>query len=417
MSGGAPIVRYAPSPTGRLHFGNARPALLNWLFALRTGGTYVLRLDDTDLARSTEEFARGIEEDLAWLGVAPAIKVRQSDRISLYDAARDRLIAAGRLYPAYETEDELEIKRGRARLLGKPPIYDRAALALTDAQKRAYEAEGRTPHWRFRLDGRAVHFDDLIKGPQTINTDSMSDPVLIRGDGTYLYTLCSVVDDIDLGITHVIRGEDHVSNTGTQIEIFEALGGAVPQFAHHNLLTGADTPGFLPSPASHWPSQALSQPTASTQKPDAQSAAEPQTAPSVPCGAQVPAMQRSPFSQSAATKQASPAQMSPSQPLGQVTVCEAAQAPPPEQCATTVATPASQLASPHTISAPGYTQPLRKLPSQAPAQASPSSPAHAGRAPTGAPVTGEHLPPPHDSHWPSQALSQHTPSAQNPLLH
>jgi glutamyl-tRNA synthetase len=244
MSGGAPIVRYAPSPTGRLHFGNARPALLNWLFALRTGGTYVLRLDDTDLARSTEEFARGIEEDLAWLGVAPAIKVRQSDRISLYDTARDRLIAAGRLYPAYETEDELEIKRGRARLLGKPPIYDRAALALTDAQKRAYEAEGRTPHWRFRLDGRAVHFDDLIKGPQTINTDSMSDPVLIRGDGTYLYTLCSVVDDIDLGITHVIRGEDHVSNTGTQIEIFEALAGAVPLFAHHNLLTGAEGEGL-----------------------------------------------------------------------------------------------------------------------------------------------------------------------------
>ncbi len=240
----APVVRYAPSPTGRLHLGNARPALLNWLFALKTGGTYVLRLDDTDTARSTEEFARGIDEDLAWLGVKPASRVRQSDRTALYDAARDKLIGSGRLYPAYETEDELEIKRGRARLLGKPPIYDRTALTLTEEQKRRYEADGRKPHWRFRLDGRPVQFDDLIKGPQTVNTASMSDPVLIRADGSYLYTLPSVVDDIDLGITHVIRGEDHVSNTGTQIEIFEALGGPVPTFGHHNLLTGAEGEGL-----------------------------------------------------------------------------------------------------------------------------------------------------------------------------
>jgi glutamyl-tRNA synthetase len=238
------IVRYAPSPTGRLHLGNARPALLNWLFALKTGGSYILRLDDTDRARSTEAFATGIEDDLAWLGIVPASKVRQSDRTELYDAARDRLIAAGRLYPAYETEDELEIKRGRARLLGKPPIYDRAALSLTDEQKRAFEANGRKPHWRFRLDGRPVEFNDLIKGPQTVNTASMSDPVLIREDGSYLYTLPSVVDDIELAITHVIRGEDHVSNTGTQIEIFEALGGKVPEFAHHNLLTGAEGEGL-----------------------------------------------------------------------------------------------------------------------------------------------------------------------------
>ena len=241
MSG---AVRYAPSPTGRLHLGNARPALLNWLFALKTGATYVLRLDDTDTARSTHEFADGIEADLAWLGITPALKVRQSDRTGLYNSARDQLIASGRLYPAYETEDELEIKRGRARLLGKPPIYDRAALSLTDEQKRAFEAAGRAPHWRFRLDGKPVHFDDLIKGPQTVNTASMSDPVLIREDGSYLYTLPSVVDDIDLGITHVIRGEDHVSNTGTQIEIFEALGGPVPRFGHHNLLTGAEGEGL-----------------------------------------------------------------------------------------------------------------------------------------------------------------------------
>ena len=229
------VVRYAPSPTGRLHLGNARPALLNWLYALRTGGTYILRLDDTDRERSTEAFARAIEEDLAWLGIRPDLKVRQSDRMALYDAARDRLVAMGRLYPAYETEDELEIKRGRARLLGKPPIYDRAALNLTDEQKRKFEAEGRKPHWRFRLDGRPVQFVDLIKGSQTVNTASMSDPVLIRADGSYLYTLCSVVDDIDLGVTHVIRGEDHVSNTGTQIEMIEALGGKVPYYAHHNL--------------------------------------------------------------------------------------------------------------------------------------------------------------------------------------
>jgi len=239
-----PVVRYAPSPTGRLHLGNARPALLNWLFALRNGADYVLRLDDTDVARSTDEFAQGIETDLKWLGITPALKVRQSDRTALYEEAKARLIASGRLYPAYETEEELEIKRGRARLLNKPPIYDRAALALTEQQKHAYHAEGRVPHWRFRLDGRPVQFTDLIKGPQTVNTASMSDPVLIREDGSYLYTLPSVVDDISLGITHVIRGEDHVSNTGTQIEIFEALGGHVPQFGHHNLLTGAEGEGL-----------------------------------------------------------------------------------------------------------------------------------------------------------------------------
>ena len=238
------IVRYAPSPTGRLHLGNARPALLNWLFAKARSGAYILRLDDTDRARSTEEFAAGIETDLAWLGIVPDAKYRQSDRTALYDNARDRLIASGRLYPAYETEEELDSKRARARLLGRPPVYDRAALNLTPEQKAKYEAEGRKPHWRFRLDGKPVHFDDLIKGPQTVNTASMSDPVLIRADGSYLYTLPSVVDDIDLGITHVIRGEDHVSNTGTQIELFEALGGKVPFFAHHNLLTGADGEGL-----------------------------------------------------------------------------------------------------------------------------------------------------------------------------
>ncbi|MDB5562801.1 MAG: Glutamyl-tRNA(Gln) synthetase [Hyphomicrobiales bacterium] len=237
-------VRYAPSPTGRLHLGNARPLLLNWLFALKHNGTYILRLDDTDAARSTEEFAEGIHHDLTWLGVTPALSVRQSDRTAIYDAAVQKLIASGRLYPAYETEDELERKRARARALNKPPIYDRAALKLTAADREKLEAEGRKPHWRFLLDGTPVHFTDLIKGPQTVNTASMSDPVLVREDGSYLYTLPSVVDDIDLGVTHVIRGEDHVSNTGTQIEIFEALGGPVPTFGHHNLLTGADGEGL-----------------------------------------------------------------------------------------------------------------------------------------------------------------------------
>ena len=238
------IVRWAPSPTGRIHLGNARPALLNWFYARRHGGQYVLRMDDTDQARSTREFADGIEVDLAWLGVTPDLLVRQSERTALYDAARGRLIAAGRLYPCYETADELDRKRARARMLNKPPIYDRAALDLTDEDKAKFKAEGRKPHWRFKLDGKPVHFEDLIKGAQTVNTSSMSDPILLREDGSYLYTLPSVVDDIDLGITHVIRGEDHVSNTGTQIEIFEALGGAVPIFAHHNLLTDAEGQGF-----------------------------------------------------------------------------------------------------------------------------------------------------------------------------
>ncbi|HVW93130.1 MAG TPA: glutamate--tRNA ligase [Devosia sp.] len=238
------VVRYAPSPTGRLHLGSARPALLNWLFARREGGRYILRLDDTDRARSTDEYAESIKLDLAWLGVSPDLVVRQQDRTALYDSARDRLIAAGRLYRAYETEDELERRRARARALGRPPIYDRAALKLTEADHARLAAEGRRPHWRFRLDGRRVGFDDLIRGPQAIDTASMSDPVLIREDGSYLYTLTSVVDDIDLGVSHVIRGEDHISNTGTQIEIFEALGGAVPVFAHHNLLTDAQGGGF-----------------------------------------------------------------------------------------------------------------------------------------------------------------------------
>jgi len=233
-------VRFAPSPTGYLHIGNIRPALFNWLFARKNGGRFLLRLDDTDTARSREDYADAIREDLRWLGLIWDIEARQSDRLQAYDEAVEALKAAGRLYPAYETPDELERRRKRQRAQGLPPIYDRAALKLTDADRARLEAEGRQPHWRFKLDDRAVVWDDLIRGEQSIDAGSLSDPILVRADGSYLYTLPSVVDDIAFGITHVIRGEDHVANTGAQIQIFEALGAAAPAFAHHNLLVGAD---------------------------------------------------------------------------------------------------------------------------------------------------------------------------------
>ncbi len=237
-------VRFAPSPTGRIHIGNARPALLNWLYARRQGGNFILRFDDTDEARSTRDYADGIERDLGWLGIKPDVVVRQSERTALYEEARQKLIGMGRLYPCYETPDELDRRRARARAMGRPPIYDRAALSLTEEDKARLEAEGRRPHWRFKLDGRQIVFSDLIRGEQIVNTASMSDPVLVREDGSYLYTLPSVVDDIDLGVTHIIRGEDHVSNTGVQIEIFEALGAPAPTFAHHNLLTDEQGKGL-----------------------------------------------------------------------------------------------------------------------------------------------------------------------------
>ncbi|MFG1480573.1 glutamate--tRNA ligase [Xanthobacter sp. V4C-4] len=232
-----PVLRFAPSPTGLLHVGNARTALLNALLARRGGGTFILRLDDTDVSRSRAEYADAIIQDLDWLGIPPDATYRQSDRLALYEDAVARLKASGRLYPAYETEDELELKRRLQRARGLPPLYDRAALALTVAQRAALEAEGRRPHWRFRLDHRAVAWDDGVRGPQHVDTASLSDPVLVRADGTFLYTLPSVVDDIDLGVTAVVRGEDHVTNTAVQIEIMQALGGPVPRFAHHNLLT------------------------------------------------------------------------------------------------------------------------------------------------------------------------------------
>ena len=204
------IVRFAPSPTGRLHAGNIRTAIVNALFARKAGGNFILRLDNTDKERSTQEFARGIEEDISWLGLDWSDKVRQSDRLAQYDAAVEKLKDLGRLYPAYETPEELELKRKRQLARGEPPVYDRAALKLTAYEKAKREGEGRRPHWRVLLEPRDVVWDDLVRGQQHVDAGSLSDPVLIRGDGTFLYTLPSVVDDIDLGVTHVIRGEDHV---------------------------------------------------------------------------------------------------------------------------------------------------------------------------------------------------------------
>ncbi|HUJ36254.1 MAG TPA: glutamate--tRNA ligase [Hyphomicrobium sp.] len=242
-------VRFAPSPTGRLHVGNVRTAILNWLFAKAEGGTFMLRLDDTDAERSTEAFAEGIREDLRWLGLNWALEERQSARVARYEAAAEDLKRAGRLYPCYETEDELDRKRKRQLARGLPPIYDRSALKLSDEERAALEREGRRPHWRFRLANSEedlnplptiVSWNDLIRGDQTVDVGSLSDPVLIRADGTFLYTFTSVVDDADFAISHVIRGEDHVTNTGVQLQLFEALGADPPAFGHHSLLIGAD---------------------------------------------------------------------------------------------------------------------------------------------------------------------------------
>src|SRR5271154_1101856 len=239
-----PVVRFAPSPTGRIHIGNARTALLNWLFVRRHGGTFILRFDDTDLERSRTEYADAIEADLEWLGIRPDLVRRQSERMAAYDEAAARLKDLGRLYPAYETAEELDRRRKRQQALGRPPVYDRAALRLSADERAALEASGRKPHWRFRLEPTTVRWDDIVRGDSHIDCASLSDPVLRREDGTYLYTLPSVVDDIDFGVTHVIRGEDHVTNTAVQIQIFEALAGAAPSFGHHNLLVDASGEGL-----------------------------------------------------------------------------------------------------------------------------------------------------------------------------
>lgn len=234
------LTRFAPSPTGELHLGNARIALVNWLSAKADGGRFLLRMDDTDAARSTLEYAAGIERDLRWLGLEWDLFARQSERLSLYAAALERLKASGCAYPCYETPEELERMRSRARLRKLPPIYDRSALKLDAVARAKLEAEGRTPHWRFKLTGETVTWADAVHGRISIATNTLSDPVLMREDGTFLYVLTSSVDDGDMGVTSVIRGDDHLTNTAAQIEIIEALGHAVPAFAHLPLLLAAD---------------------------------------------------------------------------------------------------------------------------------------------------------------------------------
>jgi glutamyl-tRNA synthetase len=235
------VTRFAPSPTGRLHVGNVRTALLNWLFARQQGGRFLLRLDDTDVARSTEAFAQSIRDDLAWLGMSPDGEERQSARLGRYEAVLQQLAAAGHVYRAYETPEELELKRKVLLGRGLPPVYDRAALALTEADHARYAADGIAPHWRFRLSTDLPHsWEDMVRGPSHIDPASLSDPVIRRADGSWLYMLPSVIDDIDMGVSHVVRGEDHVTNTGIQLQMFAALGVDAPRFGHAPLLTGAE---------------------------------------------------------------------------------------------------------------------------------------------------------------------------------
>jgi len=235
------ITRFAPSPTGHLHVGNIRAALHNWLWARKSGGRFLLRLDDTDLERSRADYAASIRADLQWLGLGWDAEEKQSDRFALYEEKFQALKAAGHVYPAYETQQELELRRKILLGRGLPPVYDRAALTLTPDQIAAYEAEGRTPHWRFKLDhDQPIAWTDLIRGEQRFDPTLLSDPVIRRADGSWLYMLPSVIDDVDMGVTHVLRGEDHVSNTATQIQMFVALGAPLPAFAHEALLTGSE---------------------------------------------------------------------------------------------------------------------------------------------------------------------------------
>ncbi len=236
------VVRFAPSPTGYLHPGNARPALLNWLFAHKTGGKFILRFDDTDASRGTQEYADAIRQDLTWLGLTWDDSFRQSDRLPAYEAAAERLKAAGRLYPCFESEAELQAKRDYRVKRGQPPLYDRAMLKLTPEQREKAEAGGKRPYWRFKLSERVIGWHDLVSGTREVKLSAVSDPVLIRADGTPLYTFTSVVDDIDSKVTHILRGEDHITNTGVQLDIIDALGANKSKFsfAHFPLLTGSD---------------------------------------------------------------------------------------------------------------------------------------------------------------------------------
>ena len=230
--------RFAPSPTGYLHVGNLRTAVMNYLIARKQGGTFILRIDDTDPERSKETYVDAIKEDMEWLGLHWDRIERQSDRLDQYTQAADKLRDIGRFYEAFETPTELDLKRKKQLNMGNPPVYDRAALDLSDADKEALRTERGNGVWRFKLDHARIEWTDGILSKNSIDAASVSDPVLIRGDGQVLYTLASVVDDTEMGVTHVVRGSDHVTNTATQIQIIQALGGTVPSFAHHSLLTG-----------------------------------------------------------------------------------------------------------------------------------------------------------------------------------
>ena len=237
-------VRFAPSPTGRLHVGNLRTALVNYLFARKTGGAFMLRIDDTDTERSTAAFEADIRADLDWMGMRWDAEDRQSSRLARYDEALAQLVADGRAYACYETQEELSLKRKAQLSSGRPPVYDRAALQLTNDDKAAFEAAGRQPHWRFLLKHEDVAWNDMVRGDVSYHMSSLSDPVLMREDGRVIYTMASVVDDIDHGITHILRGEDHVTNSAAQIQLFEALGGVAPTMGHLALLAGADGEGL-----------------------------------------------------------------------------------------------------------------------------------------------------------------------------
>lgn len=238
-------VRFAPSPTGWLHVGNVRAAIITWLFARKNGGHYLFRIDDTDTERSKVEYEQDIEKSLIWLGLDWDDKAYQSKRMDRYDVVIEKLKASGRLYACYETPEELALKRKTLLSRGLPPIYDRAALKLTDEQKAKFEAEGLKPHWRFLLKHEPIEWNDHIRGPVKFEGAQMADPVLIREDGRPLYHLCSVIDDLDFEITHVVRGEDHVSNTASHIQMFDAIieaegKGAMPEFAHLPLISDKD---------------------------------------------------------------------------------------------------------------------------------------------------------------------------------
>ncbi|PCI01456.1 MAG: glutamate--tRNA ligase [Alphaproteobacteria bacterium] len=232
--------RFAPSPTGRIHIGNARTAIITWIAARAMGGEFMLRIDDTDVERSKDEHVDEIKRVLTWLGLNWDDYAHQRDRTDRYEECIEKLKADGRLYPCYETSEQLDLKRKSLLNRGLPPIYDRSALGLTDAEKAKFEAEGRVPHWRFKLNHAPIEWNDLVRDAVKFDGATMSDPVLIRENGTPLYHLCSVIDDIDFEITHVTRGEDHVSNTAAHIQMFEALGATPPQFAHLPLLSGTE---------------------------------------------------------------------------------------------------------------------------------------------------------------------------------